>query len=86
MAPSHTLPGLLMHQARTRPDGPAIREKDLGIWRTYSWRDYADQVEDFALGLKALGFGTGDKLGIIGDNRPRLYWAQIAAKKSSGTT
>jgi long-chain acyl-CoA synthetase len=73
-----------MYQARTRPDAPAIREKNLGIWRTFSWRDYADQVRDLALGLKSLGFGPGDKLCVIGDNRPRLYWAQIAVMSLGG--
>jgi long-chain acyl-CoA synthetase len=79
-----TLPGLLLRNARERGPRPAIREKDRGIWQTWTWREYHDQVRDFALGLAALGFRRGDKLSVIGDNRPRLYWAQIAAQALGG--
>ena len=41
-------------------------------------------MRDFALGLAAHGFGRGDKLSVIGDNRPRLYWAQLAAQCLGG--
>ena len=79
-----TLPGLLLRNARERGSRPAIREKDRGIWQTWTWREYHDQVRDFALGLAALGFRRGDKLSVIGDNRPRLYWGQIAAQALGG--
>ena len=65
---------------------PAIREKDRGIWQTYTWREYHDHVRDLALGLAALGFRRGDKLSVIGDNRPRLYWAQVAARRLGGVS
>ena len=52
--------------------------------RRTRWREYHDQVRDFALGLAALGFARGDALSVIGDNRPRLYWAQVAASASGG--
>ena len=74
-----TLPRLLQRNAHDLRDRPAIREKDRGIWQTCTWRDYHDQARDFALGLAALGFRRGDRLSVIGDNRPRLYWAQVAA-------
>src|SRR5881396_2397533 len=63
---------------------PAMREKDRGIWQTFTWREYYDQVRDLALGLAALGFKRGDRLSVIGDNRPRLYWAQMAAMSLGG--
>jgi long-chain acyl-CoA synthetase len=74
-----TLPRLMQRNARELADRPALREKDRGIWQTHSWRDYHDQVRDLALGLASLGFARGDALSVIGDNRPRLYWAQMAA-------
>ena len=58
---------------------PAIREKALGIWQTHTWSDHLAHVRDFALGLASLGFGREDKLAVIGNNRPRLYWAQFSA-------
>jgi long-chain acyl-CoA synthetase len=84
-AREETLPGLMLRNAQVRPTKPAMREKDLGIWRTYTWADYAAQVQDFALGLAQMGFGKGDKLVVIGDNRPRLYWAQVAAMSLGGS-
>ena len=79
-----TLARLLQRNARDLHDRPAIREKDRGIWQTWSWRQYHDEVRDFALGLAALGFKRGERLSVIGDNRPRLYWAQVAAQCLGG--
>src|SRR5262245_18095528 len=61
-----------------------MREKMYGIWQAYSWAQYLEQVRDFALGLAQLGFQRHDKLAIIGDNRPRLYWALLAAEALGG--
>jgi long-chain acyl-CoA synthetase len=81
-----TLPRLLQRNAREFGERPAMREKDRGIWQTSTWREYHDHVRGFALGLAALGFGRGDKLSVIGDNRPRLYWAQVAAQTLGGVS
>jgi len=78
-----TFPKLLLEHARVRPDRPANREKDYGIWQSWSWAQVAAEVEALACGLSAMGFARGDKLAIIGDNRPRLYWA-IAATQALG--
>jgi long-chain acyl-CoA synthetase len=79
-----TFPRLLLHHAQVRPDRPAIREKDLGIWQTWSWREVADEVRALACGLAAQGFKRGMSLAIIGENRPRLYWAMAAAQSLGG--
>lgn len=86
MAEPTTLPQLLLRNARTLGNRPAIREKDRGIWQSFTWRESHDQVRDFALGLAALGFRRGDALSVIGDNRPRLYWAQMAAQVLGGVS
>jgi long-chain acyl-CoA synthetase len=82
--PRSTLPQLLHHNAETMAARPALREKDRGIWQTSSWKDYWEQSRDFALGLAAAGFKRGDKLSVIGENRPRLYFAQLAAQSLGG--
>ena len=75
-----TLPQILLDNVRKyHEDKVAIREKDLGIWQSYSWADYYGNTKKFALGLASLGFKRGDRLSVIGDNRPQLYWAQVAA-------
>jgi long-chain acyl-CoA synthetase len=84
MTVASTLPQLLRRNAEQRADRPALREKDLGIWQSYSWRRYWEEVRDFALGLAAAGFKQGDKLSVIGENRPRLYFAQLAAMSLGG--
>ena len=81
---TNTLPKLLRLHARTSARLPGLREKDRGIWLTYSWRACQDHVRDFALGLAARGFKRGDKLSVLGDNRARLYWAQLATQALGG--
>jgi long-chain acyl-CoA synthetase len=79
-----TLPRLLHHNATRLGDRPAVREKRGGIWQVLSWSDYAAMVADFAAGLAAHGFGRGDRLAVLGDNRPRLYAAMLAAQSLGG--
>ena len=79
-----TIPKLLLDHAARRGGRPAMREKDLGIWQSWSWAEQAREIGDLARGLAALGFRRGDKLGIIGDNRPRLYWSITAAQCLGG--
>jgi long-chain acyl-CoA synthetase len=80
-----TFPQILIHNAKKfPPTKAAIREKDYGIWQSYSWQDYLEQVRDFALGLSVLGFWRGDRMAIIGDNRPQLYWGLSACQCLGG--
>ncbi len=79
-----TFSRLLLHHAQVRPDHPATREKDLGIWQSSTWRQVADEVRAAACGLAAQGFKRGMHLAIIGDNRPRLYWSMLAAQCLGG--
>ena len=75
-----TFPKLLLHHARSRGEAPAIREKNLGIWQTWTWRDVASEVGALAYGLAEAGLRRGEHLAVIGANRPRLYWALSAAQ------
>lgn len=79
-----TFPKLLLHNADRLTHRHAMREKDFGIWQSWTWRQMRDQIRAFACGLATLGFQRGDKLVIIGDNRPRLYWAICAAQSLGG--
>ena len=75
-----TFPKLLLRNARGVPDEVALREKEFGIWQSFTWREYHDHVRDFALGLVALGLKPGENVAIIGDNRPEWVWSEIAAQ------
>ena len=75
-----TFPRLLLEHARTRPDAPALREKELGIWQTTTWRELAALVETMAHGLADAGLQPGAHLVVVGENRPRLYAAMLAAQ------
>ena len=75
-----TFPKLMLSHARLRPNADAIREKDLGIWQSWTWAESADEIRALACGLASLGLKRGEKLAIVGDNRPRLYWAMTAAQ------
>ncbi len=80
----HTFPRLMMHHAAVRPQAPAMREKNLGIWQTLTWADVAERVRALACGLAELGFRRGDNLAIVGDNRPHLYMMMTAAQCLGG--
>src|SRR5688500_14193266 len=75
-----TFPKLLMHHAQVRGARAAIREKDLGIWQTWTWREFADEARLLAAGFAAEGLKRGDHFALVGDNRPRLYAAMAAVQ------
>jgi len=77
---SDTFPKLLLEHARARGGDPAIREKDLGIWQSWSWGEMREEVEALAGGLARAGLKRGAHIAVIGANRPRLYWTLIAAQ------
>ena len=83
-AQADTYPKLLRLNAREHGGEVALREKDLGLWRLFTWNDYQDRVRDFALGMVELGIGRGDVIGIIGDNRPDWVAAEIATHAVGG--
>src|SRR3954447_23270130 len=76
----NTFPKLLVRNARLRPGRTAFRHKDLGVWQSWNWAEVHEIVRAFAVGLAALGVRRGDKIAIVGYNRPRLYWGMAAAQ------
>ena len=76
-----TFPKLLERNAKKYGDRKvAMREKEFGIWQAFTWKEYHDHVKYFSLGLVSLGISRGDKVAIIGDNRPEWVWAEVAAQ------
>ena len=75
-----TFPQLLIKHATERPDAPALREKEYGIWQTWSWREAAQSVRHMACGLRALGLERGQNLAFISDNRPHVYLGFLAVQ------
>jgi len=73
----YSIPQLLRWRVNTTPERPALREKDFGIWNTYTWENYYDYVRKTALGLRAIGLGKGDTIAIISDNIPELLFIAI---------
>ena len=77
-ASAQSLPQFFLHQAQTQPPGKvALRQKEFGIWREFSWGDSYDQMRDFAMGLIALGVQRGDKMCTVGDNDRYYLWAYL---------
>jgi long-chain acyl-CoA synthetase len=79
-----TFPKLLMHHAQARGERPAIREKDLGIWQTWTWREFAEEVRALACALAAEGLKRDGHVALVSDNRPRLYAAMCAVQCLGG--
>lgn len=79
-----TLLGLIIKNADEIPNEVAIREKRYGVWSPMTWRQFRDNVQRFALGLRSLGFETGDNLAIIGDNKPEWIIAEFGCMAAGG--
>jgi len=82
----NTLPKLLKKNADKYGDRKiAMRVKDRGIWQRFTWKDYYERVKYFSLGLVSLGVKRGDKISILGENKPEIFWAELAAQAAGGT-
>lgn len=79
-----TFPQLLIRNVREMGNRPAYREKDLGIWQSWTWREVFEEVRNLSLGLKSLGCSAGDKVAVVGSNRPQLYWVFAAVQALGG--
>lgn len=75
-----TFPKILLRNAQVFGNRTAFREKDLGIWQSWTWSEVHDEIRALSLGLQAIGLAPGDKIAIVGANRPRLYWGMVAAQ------
>ena len=79
-----TFPHLLLQHAAQRPEAPALREKEYGIWQTWSWQAAATEMRHMACGLLALGFARGQNLALVSDNRPHVYMGFVAVQSIGG--
>ncbi|MBD3764714.1 MAG: long-chain fatty acid--CoA ligase [Rhodobacterales bacterium] len=75
-----SIPALLARNARQFPERDAYREKEFGIWQSWTWAQAQDEIRAMAMGFLALGLARGDHVAIIGRNRPALYWSMVAAQ------
>ena len=75
-----SIPALLARNALTFGARPAYREKEFGIWQTWTWSEVAEEIRAMALGFLSLGVQPGDHIAIIGRNRPALYWSMVASQ------
>lgn len=86
MMPSQTLPQLFLRKCAEHGESQiAMREKDRGIWKSYTWRDYGEKVRNLCLFLVSLGMKPGDKVALLGENKPEIYWAELAAQAARGS-
>ncbi len=75
-----SVPALLARNARRFADQPAYREKEFGIWQSWTWFQVSEEIRAMALGFLSLGVEPGDHIAIIGRNRPALYWSMVATQ------
>lgn len=75
-----SIPALMARNARRLAGRPAFREKEFGIWQSWTWAEAHDETRALAMGLLALGLKPGDFVAVVGRNRPWLYWSMVAAQ------
>ncbi|MBU2552650.1 MAG: AMP-binding protein [Proteobacteria bacterium] len=80
-----TLPKVLRYNHERSRNGVALREKAGGVWRRYLWRDYYEQVKLLCLGLVSLGLEPGDKVALLSETKPQVFWAELAAQAARAT-
>ena len=83
---SDTLPELLIDNARRSGEKVALRKKEFGIWQTLTWNEFLERVRNFSLGLVQLGLEPGNKVAIVGDNRPEWIIAELATQAAGGVS
>jgi long-chain acyl-CoA synthetase len=79
-----TFPKLLASHYEKWPENVAMRKKDFGVWKEYTWRDAYVNVRYLSLCFLHLGLQRGDKVAIIGENEPEWFWAEFAAQAAGG--
>lgn len=86
MSDLNTLPKIFLKHAKEYGSREiALREKDRGVWKSYTWLDYEEKVRCLSLFLVSMGFQLGDKVALLGENKPEVYWAELAAQAACGT-
>ncbi|WP_306047134.1 AMP-binding protein [Nioella sp. MMSF_3534] len=76
-----SVPALLARNVAQFGSKPAYREKEFGIWQSWTWAEAAEEIQAIAFGFLALGVEKGDHIAIVGRNRPAMYWSMVAAMK-----
>ncbi len=79
-----TFPQYLKLNAERFSNRPAFRHKNYGIWQTWTWAEAYDEIRAYSMGIKKLGIKPGQKVAIVGQNRPRLYWTFCAVQAVGG--
>ena len=82
-----TLPQFFLQNCKHyRGNRTAMREKDRGIWKSYTWQEVHDRVKHLSLFLKKMGLSPGDNVGLLGENKPEIYWAELAAQAAGAAS
>jgi long-chain acyl-CoA synthetase len=81
-----TLPAILVRRATETPSGLALRKKELGRWKSYTWAEYAEHTAVAAAGLEKLGVGAGDRVAVLAENRPAWVFVDLAVQALGGVT
>ncbi len=82
----NSVPQLFFDRAAKKGNAVALRRKDFGIWNRISWAEYGTCVNEVAAGLLALGVGHGDRVAVLGENRPEWLYCHLAAMTVGGVT
>src|SRR3970040_696349 len=81
-----TLPAVFFAQAARLGNTVALRAKEFGIWRRISWADYARSVRWVPQALIAMGVGPGERVGILGENRPEWLYSDLGIQSAGGVS
>jgi len=81
-----TVPTLFWHRVKTKADKVAMREKDRGIWKAYTWGQYGERAKAIGMGLIALGLEPGDRVAILSDNNKEWLFCDLGVLCAAGVS
>ena len=81
-----TVPALFWRRVTTRGDKVAMREKDRGIWKAYTWKDYGEAAKAVGSGLIALGLAPGERAAILSDNNKEWLFCDLGTLCAAGVS
>src|SRR5262245_5426502 len=81
-----TVPSLFWHRVTTRPDKVAMREKNRGIWKAYTWGQYGEAAKAIGSGLIALGLQPGERVAILSENNKEWLFCDLGVLCAAGVS
>lgn len=84
--PGETMPAVFWNAVKARGPNVWMRQKNLGIWRSWSWQQTGDAVREISHGLMALGFQARETASILSNTTIEWVLCDLAVLSAGGVS